>query len=136
MMIVMDTNVLVSALLRPYGKPNRILRLVLGGIVTLAMDGRILAEYREVLLRPKFSFPKSRIDRILAHIKTKAVFAPPYSSSLTLPDPDDVVFLEVALSSYADALVTGNKRDYPAPLRHGMAVMTPDEFLRDSLQDN
>ncbi|MCH7571195.1 MAG: putative toxin-antitoxin system toxin component, PIN family, partial [Deltaproteobacteria bacterium] len=52
MRVVLDTNVLVSALLRPAGPPARILDLILGRQVTLALDNRIFDEYRNVLALP------------------------------------------------------------------------------------
>lgn len=48
---------------------------------------------------------------------------------VTLPDPDDEKFLEVAVSAGSSALVTGNLRHYPADRRQGMAVLMPREFL-------
>jgi len=56
--VVLNTNVLLSGLLKPYGKPAAILRLVLSGALQVAYDGRILSEYRTVLLREKFHFSR------------------------------------------------------------------------------
>ena len=56
MLVVLDTNILVSALISPFGPPARVLDMVLGGDIQVAYDDRLLAEYREVLARPKFSF--------------------------------------------------------------------------------
>ena len=54
MKVVVDTNVLVSALIQPLGKPAQVLALVRSGALTLLHDERILAEYGEVLRRPRF----------------------------------------------------------------------------------
>ena len=51
MRIVLDTNVLVSGFLSPHGPPGAILRSILTGSITLCFDERILAEYRDVLMR-------------------------------------------------------------------------------------
>ena len=55
MRVVLDTNVVVSGLLQPKGKPAQVLALALGGAVLVAHDKRILAEYADVLARPKFN---------------------------------------------------------------------------------
>ena len=54
MKVVLDTNVLVSAFLKPRSNPARILRLVLQGDIQIVINEHIMAEYREVLFRPKF----------------------------------------------------------------------------------
>ena len=129
MIVVLDTNVLVSGLLRPHSKPATILRLVATGVLRVAYDERILAEYREVLARPKFPFPTDRIRVFLDQIETEgeAVAALPLKPDL--PDPDDAPFLEVAVAARADALITGNPRHYPARTRHGISVLDPAAFL-------
>ncbi len=53
-----------------------------------------------------------------------------YPLPLVLPDPDDAVFLEAALASGADAVITGNSNDYPPERCHGMRVMTPARFIQ------
>ena len=129
MIIVLDTNVLVSGLLRLHSKPATILRLVATGLLCVAYDERILAEYREVLARPKFPFSSDRIRAFLDQVETEgeAVAALPLKSDL--PDPDDAPFLEVVVAARADALITGNPRHYPARTRHGISVLDPAAFL-------
>lgn len=129
MIIVLDTNVVVSGLLRPHSKPAAILRLVATGALQVAYDERILAEYRDVLGRSKFPFSAEQITTFLAQIEVDGlpVVAQPLKSHL--PDPDDEPFLEVALAARADALITGNTRHYPARSRHGIMVLDPATFL-------
>ncbi|MEE9118732.1 MAG: PIN domain-containing protein, partial [Calditrichia bacterium] len=69
MKIVLDTNVLVSGLLTPFGSSGEIVRMVSAGILILQYDSRILLEYQEVLYRPKFQFDREHIDTLLAYIK-------------------------------------------------------------------
>ena len=69
MNIVLDTNVLVSGLLSPFGSPGEIVRMVSSGKLTLSFDARILSEYTEVLLRPKFKFDKDKVIALLDYIK-------------------------------------------------------------------
>jgi putative PIN family toxin of toxin-antitoxin system len=127
--IVLDTNVVVSGLLRPHSKPATILRLVATGVLRVAYDERILAEYREVLRRPKFPFSSEQIRAFLDQTEAEGevVVALPLKSAL--PDPDDAPFLEVAVAAHADALITGNTRHYPARARQGMPVLDPAGFL-------
>ncbi|MBI3086821.1 MAG: putative toxin-antitoxin system toxin component, PIN family [candidate division NC10 bacterium] len=129
MIIVLDTNVVVSGLLRPHSKPATILRLVATGVLRVAYDERILAEYREVLRRPKFPFSSEQIRAFLDQTEAEGVPVVALPLRSPLPDPDDAPFLEVAVAAHADALVTGNPRHYPARVRHGIPVMDPASFL-------
>jgi len=126
--IVLDTNVLVSGLLSPFHKPADILRLVLTRQVQLYVDARILAEYREVLHRPKFQFDKSRVEILLEYIRSigELVTSSPLPSSL--PDPGDDPFLEVAVSGEVEYLITGNISHFPAEYEN-VQIITPAEFM-------
>lgn len=129
MKIVLDTNVMVSALLRPGSVPAQVLDLVLGRQVTLALDHRIFAEYQDVLYRTGFMFPRDRVADLLEFLwrSGERIHAEP--SPIRLPDPDDLKFVEVAIGALADALVTGNLRHFPAPQRHGVRVLNPRQWL-------
>ncbi len=129
MRIVLDTNVLVSALLNPYGTCGRILGLVLAGRVGLCADARILVEYEDVLRRPELSIDPARAGQVLDYIAGVAEMHAGAALPVSLPDPDVGAFLEVALASGADGLVTGNLRHFPARSRAGVRVLAPAEFL-------
>lgn len=129
MRIVLDTNVLVSGLLNPYGAPGRILDLILAGQVQIAYDDRILAEYQRVLMRPRFGFHPAHVRRLLDYLTFhgEAVSAPPLPITETIPDPADLPFAEVAVYASVDALVTGNSSHFAflaAP-----PVLSPPDFL-------
>ncbi len=128
--IVLDTNVLVSALLSPFGAPARVLDAVLAGQVRLLYDDRILAEYQAVLGRGRFGFDPHDVVALLAFIRAEGerVSAPPLG--LELPDADDAPFIEVAVAGRADALVTGNKAHFPTSACRGIPVLHPAELLR------
>jgi uncharacterized protein len=106
--IVLDTNVLVSALLSPQGVPAQVLMLTLAGELTLLFDERVLEEYREVLSRPRFAIPKALADEVLRQLEADGERVAAAPVELTLPDPDDRAFVEVALSGHADALVSSS----------------------------
>lgn len=127
--IVLDTNVLVAGLLTPFNAPGRVLDAVLAGQVRLLYDDRILAEYGDVLAREKFGFDPGDVADLLAFLKSdgQAVVAPPLG--IALPDPDDAMFVEVAVAGRAEAIVTGNPRHFPPDARHGVPVLSPGEFL-------
>ena len=129
MRIVLDTNVLVSGLLTPFGPSGEIVRMISAGILILQYDSRILLEYQEVLYRPKFQFNKEHIDTLLAFIKQNGQIVPASPLKERLPDPDDEPFLEIAIAGRAECLITGNKSHYSRQSRQGMRILSPSEFL-------
>lgn len=129
MRIVLDTNVLVSGLLIRDSKPGRILDLVETGELTALLDGRILAEYREVLCRPKFSIPAGKAEAILEFLHHRGEPVDALDFPGTLPDAGDRPFLEVAVTGAARALITGNTRHFPGRITGGPSILTPAGFL-------
>lgn len=127
--LVIDTNVLVAALLTPGRTPARALAAVFARGDRVLYDPRMEAEYRAVLARPKFR----GIDPASADALLAALFAgaerlgavPPWGGAMA--DADDRAFVEVALAGGADALVTGNARHYPTDL--AFAVLSPAALL-------
>ena len=128
MKIVLDTNVLVSGLLTPFGSSGEIVRMVSAGKLILQYDSRILLEYYEVLNRPKFDFDKVQVDSLIDYIKRNSQIVPASPLNKSLPDPDDAPFLEVAIEGRAECLVTGNKIHYPRNFRKNIKVLSPTEF--------
>ena len=130
MKVVLDTNVLVSALLSPNGPPAAVLRAVLSGTATICFDERILSEYRDVLARGKFGFDAKRVADSLEYFEAngQSVLAPPLD--LCLPDASDEPFVEVAIAAAADCLVTGNIRDFPAESLRGVRAVSPRKFCQ------
>jgi predicted nucleic acid-binding protein len=118
--VVLDTNVLVSSLLNSFGRPGRVLDLMLAGELSAAHDDRVLGEYREVLRRERFGFS--------GFLETEGIKVNPPVLGAELPDPNDVPFLEVAHAAGA-VLVTGNLRHYPAEERRNTKVLEPAAFL-------
>jgi putative PIN family toxin of toxin-antitoxin system len=129
MIIVLDTNVLVSGILKPYSKAAAILRLVTDGAIQLAYDLRVLSEYRDVIMRPKFNFAQENVEGFLEQIEQEGLLVSVKPLEFHLPDPDDELFLEVALSGAVKAIVTGNKRHFPKKEYEGVKILSPAEFL-------
>lgn len=131
MNVVLDTNVLVSALLNPYGPPARLLDLVLLGKLIPFYDDRILFEYRQVLHRERFGFEPQAVEALLQYLELvgRRVVAAPLVGHTTVADPEDLMFLEVAHAGQAAALITGNLRHFPSNLRQGVRVVEPAVFL-------
>ena len=129
MKIVLDTNVLVSGLLTPFGPSGEIIRMVPAGELILCIDARILSEYQEVLNRPKFKFNKDHISSLLDFIKLHGQFVSSLPLKSHLPDPDDEPFLEVAIAGEVGSLITGNIVHYPLSSREAVNIFSPKEFL-------
>lgn len=129
MIIVIDTNVLVSGLLKMHSIPAAVLHLVLEGKIKIAYDIRIIDEYRDVLKRDKFGFKNEQVEAIIEHIKAEgiSVVAGPIASSL--PDKDDSPFLEVALAGGVKFLITGNKKHFPQKICKEVEILSPSEFV-------
>ena len=124
MMVVIDTNVLVSALLSRDGAPAKVISMVLNGIITPCYDYRIICEYREVLKRPKFTFSDSEINSLIDWFESngQSVIAEPISQKFD--DEEDKKFYEVAKHCNV-ILITGNLKHFP----NEPFIMSPIDFL-------
>ena len=122
--VVIDTNVLVSALWSENGNSAAIVKLIPNGIVPVFNDS-IFEEYAEVLKRPKFAFSAEKRESLLAKMREYGAAITPKKSDIPIPDETDRIFYDTAKASVA-ILITGNKKDYPdEPF-----ILTPAEFLR------
>ena len=129
MRVVLDTNVLVSGLLSPFGVCGDIVRMLTSGAVVLCVDARILLEYDEVLRRPKFQIDPSRVDILMEYVENSSEVYASVPLDRPLPDEDDSPFLEVARASGASYLVSGNLKHFPKRHRSGVSVLSPKMFL-------
>ncbi|GMR23994.1 MAG: putative toxin-antitoxin system toxin component, PIN family [Acidobacteriota bacterium] len=135
MRIVLDTNVVVSGLLTPFGAPAQIVRMVASGHLVLCYDARVLTEYEDVLRRPKFDFPDAAVSAVLDQIEEEGFSFATTPLRTPLPDRDDEPFLEVAVAANIETpddpvpLVTGNSKHYPEENRQGVKVVTPRFFI-------
>ena len=129
MRLVVDTNVLVSGLITPFGAPGVIVSLIAAGRLVLCYDARILAEYDDVLRRPAFAFGEENIASFLAQIQAQGEMVAPVPLSIRLRHEDDKPFLEVAAAARVEFLVTGNLRHFPEGDWNGTRIVSPREFL-------
>ena len=74
--VVLDTNIIVSALLQPLGPPAQVLVLAIGGSIQLCVSGSIYAEYEEVVRRPHFQRSEDVIAGLLQTIREKRFLGP------------------------------------------------------------
>ena len=125
---VIDTNVLVSAMLKWDSPPGHIMELVFNDCIVTVLNDEILNEYVAVLSRNKFHFPQSVIDDVINDIISKSIFINANPIDIELPDEKDRVFYEIVIEKRSDGdayLVTGNIRRFPkAPF-----IVTPREML-------
>lgn len=129
MKIVLDTNVLVSGLLSPYGASAGIVGMVSSGVLRLCYDARVMVEYQDVLVRPKFQFDPRKVKDLLVFMEQSGEVVATSPLNARLPDVHDEIFLEVALAGRAVFLITGNTKHFPASSRQGVNVVTPRAFL-------
>jgi putative PIN family toxin of toxin-antitoxin system len=128
--VVVDTNVLVSALIAPAGNEALILLAVQQGLVKLSFSEEILPEYAEVLVRPKFAFPPHEIQALIAMLRSQGeAVRDPQPLASSLPDPGDDKFLAWAKSAGVDFIVTGNKRHFPQRACGAIRVVNGAELL-------
>lgn len=129
--IVLDTNVLVSALLKPGSTPELIISMIRQKQILLCLSKDIFAEYSEVLNRDKFKgLDRKKVKELLSKLKKDAMWIEPHASvDVIKADPDDNRFLECTLEARADFLVTGNIHHFSFKKFHGTQITTPRKFL-------
>lgn len=125
---VVDTNVLVSAMLKWNSVPGNVMELVFDGPIIPVYNAEILKEYREVLSRPKFHLTKEIVDDVLDNLEHRGISVDAETIDIVLPDPKDRVFYEVVLEERKTEeayLVTGNIKHFPVET----FIVTPRKML-------
>lgn len=126
---VLDTNIIVSALLKDGGREALVFDLATSGAFTPVVSDPLLAEYGEVLGRPGFGFETRRVKGALQDIRRHALHVgTPRVLVGAAHDPDDDMVLACALAGGADYVVTGNVRHFPGKF-HGVAIVPSRQFL-------
>jgi putative PIN family toxin of toxin-antitoxin system len=129
--VILDTNVVVSALIQK-SFPFLILQeLYLERKIELCISEVLMLEYIEVLNREKFQrFPdfKAKAEIILFDIANNATFFKPKKKVKRLRDADDNMILELAADAKADFIVTGNTRDFTLSKFKKTLIVSPMEY--------
>jgi putative PIN family toxin of toxin-antitoxin system len=126
--LVVDTNILVSAALKPDGLQRIVFLLAITKPARLYVTDAIVVEYREVLARPELKIRKGLRQQLLDLVKNHAQIVSPSRPLRVAKDPDDDKFLECADAARADYLVTGNQRHFPKFWKK-TKVITSREFI-------
>jgi putative PIN family toxin of toxin-antitoxin system len=128
-LVVLDTNVIVSAGINSVGPPAKIVfDWVMSGSVHLVISPRVAAEYREVVRRAKFfhyGFPPLWLESLIEE-STELPDSDSWPSAC--PDPKDTAFLALAHTAGA-WLVTGNLKHFPESGRNGVTLISPGDYL-------
>lgn len=132
---VIDTNVLVSAMLKWNSVPGNIMELVFSGTIVPLLNEQIVKEYRDVLSRPKFHFTEKIIENVISEIDRLGLYIDAEITNLILPDPKDTVFYEIVMEKRKTEeayLVTGNIKHFPSE----PFIVTPREMMTMIVNDN
>ena len=137
--VVIDTNVLISALLKPQSKERAIYKLALNSEIQLFISQSMTAELARVVDYPKFEINPIEKEIFLKNVSRVASFVEPKRHiAIIKADPSDNRFLECAVESRADYIITGDK--HLKSLKHysGTKIVGPSEFLKiwETKQDN
>ncbi len=125
---VIDTNVLVSAMLKRSSVPGSIIEFAFTGVIIPVLNERIVSEYREVLLRKKFHLTKDIVEDVIQALEDQGEYIDTENTNYELPDSKDVIFYAIVMEKRKEEnayLVTGNTKHFPQE----PFVVTPKEML-------
>lgn len=125
---ILDTNVIVSAMLKNASTPGQVAAEALQGDIIPVLNDEIIAEYEDVLNRPKFKFDKNAVRVFLDELKRRAIYVYCGLIEDAIPDPKDIVFYAVLMEKRREGdayLVTGNLKHFPIRTY----IVTPREML-------
>ena len=131
---VIDTNVLVSALLKRNSVPDLIIGLVFNDLIVPVLNKDIEKEYQAVLSRGKFHFPDTLVNGLIDAFRRHGLYVDAAKLDIDMPDPKDRVFYEVVMEERKDEdayLVTGNIKHFPTK----PFIVTPRQMLDIILSD-
>ena len=131
---VIDTNVLVSAMLKWQSVPGSIMEFTMSGVIVPVLNREIVDEYRNVLLRPKFGLTSDIIKDIIDSLENAGFYIDRDPIDIDLPDPKDRIFYEIVMKerNENDAyLVTGNIKHFP----NEPFIVTPRKMMDIILSD-
>lgn len=124
-----DTNVIVSAMLKKESNPGKIISFIRNNVITPIYDKDIMKEYIEVLNREKFNFPKEEIDEVLNLFESHGQVLTQTKTDEKFSDKSDVKFFQIVLTANMvqdSYLVTGNQKDFP----QRVFIVTPETMVQ------
>lgn len=129
--VVIDTNVLISALLAPAGKPAEVIRRLAAAEATLLLSRVTFLELATRLARPKFDRYRTveQMNRYLAWLAELSEWVKPSIHISDCRDADDNRFLEVLVAGEGELLITGDSDLLELDPYEGKSIMTPTQFL-------
>ena len=135
MRAVIDTNILVSGLIRPRGVPGAVLRALRDGRVVPVLSPTILEEIASVLSRPwlqeKYGVDEAAVETFLRFLVARGELVEPTIEIRRCRDPHDDMFLEAAVAGSADRLVTGDNDLLEIGSFEGVAIVAARPFAED-----
>jgi putative PIN family toxin of toxin-antitoxin system len=127
--LVIDTNVVVSAALKPEGLQRTMVLLAMTWPARWYVSDAIMLEHGMVLARPELKIRRSLRQQLLQLIKNRTRVVTPSRLPQVTSDPDDNIFIECADAARADYLVTGNQHHFPTFWKN-TKIISSSEFLR------
>ena len=130
MRVVIDCNVLIAAAIT-----DGTCRAVIQRVVErddIYVSEPILEEYRDVAMRPKYLKYQATALSIISLLESVMHQVMPLEIVPVLPDPQDAVYLATALAAQADAIITGNTKDFPPKSCAPVKILTPRQYLDDA----
>ncbi len=134
MRVVLDTNQHISAIIRPNGNPAQIVRLWRTGRLELAISPPLLAEFRNVVYRPriqqKYNLKDDDITDYLSALRTYAIAVPGTITVEAVPDdPDDNFIIACAIEAKANVIISGDRHLLSLHLYKGIPIVKAVDFL-------
>jgi putative PIN family toxin of toxin-antitoxin system len=126
--LVIDTNIVVSAALRPDGLQRTTLTIALTRPARWYVSAPILEEYDYLLSRPVLRIPAAARRQLMQLVRNRALLVRPKYKLEVASDPDDDMFIECADAARADYLVTGNLRHFRSFWKNTKVISSP-EFI-------
>lgn len=129
--IIIDTNIVVSSILGKSYPHEIVYNLILKGRVNNCISEEILSEFKSTLNHPKFdkfSYFRTEAIELLSELEIISELRDPTFKLNLLSDPDDIKFLELALSTQADFLITGNSRHFPMGKFENTEIISPEKY--------
>lgn len=128
--VVLDTNVLVSAVLYG-GNPRSILEAALSGAIEVSVSEFIIQEFQTVLLRPRFGLTIQFVHNVVAELTSLAEWVTPdQHHHVVIGDPSDDLVLDCAVAAGAQYLVTGDAHLLRLQTYEQVTIISPQDFLQ------